>query len=381
MRHSASMTSNISRNPDTLELLFGGDVMLGRGIDQILPHPSDPRIFEEWIKDARGYIDLAEARSGAIPRPVAFDYVWGAALPILRAADVRIVNLETSVTQSDAAWPDKGINYRMHPENVPCLTAAGIDVATLANNHVLDWGGRGLVETLETLHAAGLVTAGAGRTAEEAEEVAVVELDARRRVLVVAAAEPESGVPFAWEARPERPGVALLRQLGEAEADAMAKRVDDARRGGDVVIASIHWGSNWGYEVEDEHVRFAHALIERGVDVVFGHSSHHPRPIEIHRGKPILYGCGDLIDDYEGISGYESFRNDLVLAYSARVSRGAIELRMKPFCLHKMRLEHASAEDASWLAGTLAACSQPYGTKIVMREDGWLAALPRRGDA
>jgi poly-gamma-glutamate capsule biosynthesis protein CapA/YwtB (metallophosphatase superfamily) len=374
------MTSK-ERSSSMLELLLGGDVMTGRGVDQILPHPSGPEIFEDYIHDARGYVELAEARNGPVPRPVAFDYVWGEALPTLEQADVRIVNLETSVTRSDAPWPYKGINYRMHPENVACLSSAKLDVVGLANNHVLDWGVPGLLETVDTLHAAGLRTAGAGATLEEAEAVAVVELVGGRRVLVVAAAEPGSGVPFSWAAGPDRPGVAFLSRLDDAEADAMARRVDRERRGGDVVVASIHWGSNWGYEVEPDHVWFAHALVERGIDVVFGHSSHHPRPIEIHRGKPILYGSGDLLNDYEGIRGYEPYRNDLVLAYSIRITGGAFDLRMKPFRLHKMRLELASAADVAWLADTLAACSGPHGTEILRLEAGWLRACSRRDAA
>jgi poly-gamma-glutamate synthesis protein (capsule biosynthesis protein) len=374
------MTSK-PRTPCALELALGGDIMTGRGVDQILPHPSSPEIFEDYVRDAREYVALAEQSSGPISRPVELEYVWGDSLADLRSADVRLANLETSVTSSDAAWPGKGINYRMHPENVGCLTAAGFDVLTLANNHILDWGRSGLVQTLDTLAAAGVKTAGAGRSSAEAEDVAVCEAPGGRRVLVVAAAEPESGVPSSWEARATVPGVAMLRSFGDEEADVMARRVERARRSGDVVVVSLHWGTNWGYEVEPEHVRFAHALVERGVDVIFGHSSHHPRPIEIHRGKPILYGCGDLIDDYEGISGYESFRNDLVLLYLLRFEHRDVELRMKAFRIRKMRLERASPADLSWLAESLAECSTPYGTEIFRRADGELGVRPFRGGA
>ncbi len=372
-----------SRSPRGLELMLAGDVMTGRGVDQILPHPSSPELFEEYIRDARGYVELAERESGPIARQVAFDYPWGDSLPELSAVDVRIVNLETSVTRSDAAWPGKGIHYRMRPENVPALTCAGLDVAVLANNHVLDWGREGLVETLATLHSAGLRTAGAGRTAAEAAEAAVVEVDAGRRVLVVAAAEPGSGVPLAWHAKPNVPGVALLRDLDIAKADELAERVVRSKQSGDVAIVSLHWGSNWGYHVEEEHVRFAHALVERGVDVVFGHSSHHARPIEIHRGRPILYGCGDLINDYEGISGYEEFRNDLVLMYFLRwdLDGGSVDLQMAPFRLRRMRLERASPADAAWLQRSLDECCRPFGTEIVTCGSGRLAVRARRGGA
>ena len=106
-------------------------------------------------------------------------------------------------------------------------------------------------------------------------------------------------------------------------------------------MVSIHWGSNWGYGVHEDQVRFAHRLIDGGVDVIHGHSSHHPRPVEVYRGKLVLYGCGGCIDDYEGISGYERFRDDLRLLYFASVApdTGSLTaLRMVPMQARKMRL-------------------------------------------
>jgi len=97
--------------------------------------------------------------------------------------------------------------------------------------------------------------------------------------------------------------------LSAQTVDAIARQVGAAKRAGDLVVASIHWGPNWGFAIPREQRDFAHRLVDAaGVDIVHGHSSHHPMAIEIHRGKPILYGCGDLLNDYEGISGYEAYR-------------------------------------------------------------------------
>jgi len=144
--------------------------MTGRGIDQILPHPSDPALYEPGTNNAKEYVKLAEQVTGPISTPVDFAYIWGDALAELQhvAPDARIINLETAVTRSKA-WEDKEINYRMSPDNIACLTAAQIDCAVLANNHVLDWGTTGLVETADTLHKAGIATAEMGRTLTEAE--------------------------------------------------------------------------------------------------------------------------------------------------------------------------------------------------------------------
>ena len=138
--------------------------MTGRGIDQALPHPVNPVLYEPYVRDAREYVHLAEKAHAPIPRPLSFDYIWGDALQELERAEVdfRIVNLETAVTSAETPWPGKGIHYRMHPQNIGCLSVAHISACALANNHVLDWGYDGLSETRLSLDAAGVAHSGAG---------------------------------------------------------------------------------------------------------------------------------------------------------------------------------------------------------------------------
>src|SRR5690606_18800550 len=146
-----------------------------------------------------------------------------------------------------------------------------------------------------------------------------------------------------------------------------------------VSVVSIHWGSNWGYGIPAEHVEFAHRLVDRGVDIVHGHSSHHPRPIEVYRGRLILYGCGDLVNDYEGIGGYEEFRDDLRLVYlvSVDAATGAlVRLWMAPMRARRLRLEHASADDARYLQDTLTRASAPFGSRVTLAPDGMLELTP-----
>jgi len=351
-----------------------GDVMTGRGIDQILPHPSDPRIYEEVVSDARTYIQLAEEVNGPVPRPVDPSYIWGDAITELQQAapGARIINLETSVTGSDEPWP-KGINYRMSPANVGCLAAAGIDVCVLANNHVLDYVHAGLVETLEVLHRAGLKTAGAGQTLAEARHPAVVDLALDSRVVVHGFGTETSGIPPSWAAAEDRPGVNFLVDLSDESAAEIAASVRHVKRGRDITVASVHWGGNWGYGVPLAHVRFAHRLIDNGIDIVHGHSSHHPRPIEVYRGRLIFYGCGDFLNDYEGISGFEQYRPDFVLMYFATLDSASgelIQLRMTPMQIRKMRLNRAEPRDARWLADRLGQISMYFGAWAELSEDG-----------
>lgn len=354
-----------------------GDVMTGRGVDQILPRPGDPRIYEEFGSDARAYVALAEAANGAIPRALDFSYIWGDALPELARVgpDARLINLETSVTRSDDYWRGKGINYRMHPDNVQCLTGARVDVCTLANNHVLDFGYAGLLETLETLRKAGLKTAGAGRNLAEAREPAVLDLKGKGRLVVVGCGTETSGIPPSWAATKDRPGIDFLPDLSETTAREIVEKAHRVKRARDIVVASIHWGGNWGYAVPAEHQRFARQLIEGGVDVVHGHSSHHPRPVEVYRNKLILYGCGDFLNDYEGISGYEEFRDDLTLMYFATLEpdTGELEgLRLTPMQIRNFKANRPSPADARWLRDTLHRVSRPFGSRVELAADGAL---------
>jgi poly-gamma-glutamate synthesis protein (capsule biosynthesis protein) len=355
-------------------LFLCGDVMLGRGIDQALPCSSKPALREPFVRDAREYIVLAEECNGPFSRPLGYADPWGTALQELAqiAPDVRIINLETSVTRSDAYWPGKEIHYRMHPGNLPCLTAAGIDVCALANNHVLDFGEAGLLETLKTLEKGGVRSAGAGHNLEEACAPARVLCGTKGAVLVFSFATESSGVPFRWAAQNDRPGVALLPDLSSDTAREVLGRVKAVKQPGSIVVASIHWGSNWGYEVPRSQVAFAHQLIDGGVDLIHGHSSHHPRPLEIYQGRLILYGCGDLLNDYEGICGYEVFRSELGLLYFAEVDllTGAlVMLRMRPTRMRHFRLERACPADAAWLRETLNRASEQFGVQLALKED------------
>ena len=264
-----------------------GDVMLGRGVDQVMPHPGDPELRESSAGDARAYVRLAERANGPIPQPASFSWPWGDALAVLdeEAPDVRVINLETSVTRSADFAAGKAVCYRMSPDNLPAVTVARPNVCVLANNHVLDFGRSGLAETLGTLAAAGLPAAGAGRDAAQAWQPSVVPVPGGGRVVVFGCGAASSGIPPRWAATATRPGIAFLPRLSGAAADDLIAWAGAAWQPGDVVVVSIHWGPNWGYDVTGDQVRFAHRLIDGGVDVIHGHSSHHPRPVEVYRGR------------------------------------------------------------------------------------------------
>lgn len=365
---------------DLVTLFLAGDVMTGRGVDQVLPHPGDPRLFETYVTSAKDYVELAETAHGPVPKPVDFAYVWGDALAELdrRRPEVRLVNLEAAVTKSDIPAP-KAVTYKMSPENIPVLTAAGVTCCALANNHTLDWGVPGLIETLETLRTAGIAGVGAGRDLREAAAPAMFPVAGKGRVIVFSFGSTTSGIPRAWAATDRSPGVNLLPDLSARTVGRVAEQVRAVKEAGDVVVASLHWGGNWGYEISKEEVAFAHGLVdEAAVDVVYGHSSHHPKAIELYRGRPILYGCGDFVDDYEGIGGYEEFRDDLVLMYfpTVRASDGRLSaLALVPLQIRNFRLNRASAADAAWLCSVLNREGERFETRFALGPDNALALL------
>jgi poly-gamma-glutamate capsule biosynthesis protein CapA/YwtB (metallophosphatase superfamily) len=365
-----SLSSQTTFCDTRITLFLCGDVMTGRGIDQVLPYPGNPRIHEPYMTSAKDYVKLAEEVNGTIQKPVDFAYIWGDALEELRCTDpdVRIINLETAVTASSEFWAGKGIHYRMQPRNIPCISVAKIDCCVLANNHVLDWGYAGLTETLTTLTGANIKTAGAGRDISEAEAPAVIDVAGKGRVMVFGFGDESSGIPSMWGARSDRPGVNLLPDLSENTVHRIATRISGLKQKDDCVVASIHWGGNWGYKILSAQREFARQLIDQAqVDVVHGHSSHHPKGVEVYKGKPILFGCGDFFNDYEGISGYKEFRGDLALMYfvTMDLATGKLgSLIMMPMQIRRFRLNYAHPDDVRWLQQVMDRESRLLGGRI-----------------
>jgi poly-gamma-glutamate capsule biosynthesis protein CapA/YwtB (metallophosphatase superfamily) len=381
--HSLNLVSDSAINPYPLTLFLCGDVMVGRGIDQVLPHPVEPHIYESYVKDARDYVRLAERKNGLITKPVDYAYIWGDALGVWEKLrpDLKIINLETSITVQPVPWPEKEVQYRMHPRNVGVLTAAGVDICMLANNHTLDWGRSGLLETMQTLRNANIAFVGAGKDLKVAHTPTVLRTR-KGRVIILAYGSVTSGIPDEWAATSKQPGINLLPDLSHAALQNIAAQVRQLKKPGDIVVFSVHWGSNWGYDIPQSQRNFAHQLIDKaGVDLVFGHSSHHPRGVEVYRDKLIIYGAGDFINDYEGISGHEQYRDDLSLMYFPQidaVTGKLISLLMVPMRIKNFRLNEVSPKEAAWLSDRMARESIKLGTGVGLQDKGLILQLNGR---
>ena len=258
-----------------LKILFVGDVMLGRLVNEVLKE-----------------------------KPPA--YPWGDTLPLLYDADVRVCNLECVLSDRGKPWSatPKVFHFRSDAKNIQTLQAAHIDAVSLANNHTLDFDYEGLFHMLNTLKESGIHYAGAGATLRDASAPAIWHV-AGKTLGFIAFTDNEPP----WEATGEQPGVWYVPiSLPDKRAEYLFEQVRRTKETVDMLIVSAHWGPNWGYDPPAEHIPFAHALVDAGADVIFGHSGHIVRGIEIYKEKPIIYCAGDFIDDY-AVDDIE--RNDL----------------------------------------------------------------------
>jgi poly-gamma-glutamate synthesis protein (capsule biosynthesis protein) len=330
----------------TLTIALTGDVMLGRGVNDVLA----------WRGPA---------------------YPWGDLLPTLRQADALLINLECALTSRTARWHDgeyKPFYFRSDPANVAALQTAGVSFASLANNHSLDYGAEGLLETIAVLDRAGIAHAGAGPDRAAARAPARLTVGGRR-VAVVAFAD----YPAEWAAGPSAPGINYTPvSLAEEDFATVRAALADARAGADLVVFSIHWGPNMRLRPSPEFRAFARAVVAAGADVFWGHSAHVVQGIELWQGRPILYDSGDFLDDY---AVDPDLRNDRSALFLLRVRPPEIVgLELLPVQLDYAQVNRARGADRAWIVERLAALCAEFGTALV--DDGErLAVVPAEGTA
>jgi poly-gamma-glutamate capsule biosynthesis protein CapA/YwtB (metallophosphatase superfamily) len=235
------------------------------------------------------------------------------------------------------------------------------------------------LETLATLKKGNIQSAGAGKNLEEAQQPVILQTAVNSRILIFSCGHGSSGIPKDWAAGQHKLGVWLLKNLSDQTVEQMQTIIQTYRRREDIVVVSIHWGGNWGFKVNDEHIQFAHELIDRaGADIVHGHSSHHIRGIDVYKGKPILYGCGDFLNDYEGIRGHEEFRGDLALMYFITMNAATgklVKLIMTPTQTRRFQVKRALPIDVEWMKYTLNREGRRFGTRVEFDADFRLGLL------
>jgi poly-gamma-glutamate capsule biosynthesis protein CapA/YwtB (metallophosphatase superfamily) len=313
-----------------VRLMFGGDVMLGRTV-------------REYIEKLGPGYPLA---------PLA---------PLLRQADLVAVNLECAITAGTHRWAGepKAFYFGAPPEAAETLRDAGIGLASLANNHTLDFGVEGLADTLRALGAVGVQYTGAGASLTHAARPAIV---ARKGMTFGMAAFCDHQEDFAAGER--RPGIAWLDLDDEAAAlAAFAAALAPLRAAGvDWPILSLHWGPNMVRRPRAAFQRLAHGAIDMGWKTLFGHSAHVFHGIEIRNGYPIIYAAGDLVDDYYVD---REFRNDLQLLFELDLGRdGLHRIVMHPVAIEACRVAPADAAETRFIFDEMRLLCGELGTRV-----------------
>jgi poly-gamma-glutamate synthesis protein (capsule biosynthesis protein) len=311
-----------------LTIALAGDVMLGRLVDETMR--------------VRGYA-----------------HPWGNVLPAIKESDAFLVNLECALTSHQGRWTDgeeKAFYFRADPHAVRALQIADVDFVSLANNHAGDFGHKGLLQTVAVLDHAGIAHAGAGRSLAEARRPAVIHT-AGGRIAVVAFAD----YPAAWAATPFRPGINYTKvSTGPGDFPPVADSITAAREEADLVVFSIHWGPNMISRPSGELREFAHAVIDAGADIFWGHSAHIVQGIEVHNGKPILYDTGDFVDDY-AVDDY--LRNDLSALFLLHVRPPDVEtVELIPVKISGMRVNTARSNERELFVTRFRALCAEMGT-------------------
>jgi poly-gamma-glutamate synthesis protein (capsule biosynthesis protein) len=329
-----------------VKIALTGDVMLGRLVNQrMVENPS--------------------------VRPEA---LWGDVLPVMFTADCRLINLECVISSQGAKWrpTTKAFHFRAQPRALEFLHAAHIEGATLANNHVLDYGPDALLDCLTLLDAGKIQRAGAGTTLEEAVAPALFSLpQGTVAVMALTDNEPE------WEASKIQPGVNYVsyddQGLLEPYRSRIAEAVVLARRRAEFVIVSAHVGPNWGTPSRAMQ-RLAHELLDMGADLYWGHSNHTPQGIEFEAGKAILYSTGDFIDDYM-VDREE--RNDLSFLFMVEAENNRIStIALYPTTIEDLAVRRASQDEWEFLIRTMQAKCKALGT--IMNVDDQMGTINGR---
>lgn len=318
-----------------LRLLLGGDAMLGRGVDEAI------------------------ARHG-IDRPLA------GLRTFLAGADLFAVNLECAITAADTWYrgPAKAFYFRARPPAAELLHRAGVGLCTLANNHALDAGPEGLLDTLRLLRAQGIASAGAGPDADAAWAPARLEV-AGQRLGVLACCDHQAD----FAAGPRTPGIAYLDLTDPAQVDALLARVRSLAVAVDHAIVSLHWQPNWVPAVTADYQSLARRLVEAGARLVWGHSPHHFLGVQWFGASAVLYSTGGLIDDYAVDA---EFRNDRQLLFEISLAPERVErVRALPLRLELARTGPAAGADRRWIMRRFTAQCAEHASRV--DDDGvWL---------
>lgn len=281
----------------SLKLIAVGDIMLGRGVGMRLKKAGNYGLAFEKVSD------------------------------YLKQGDVTFANLESPITESTHSLdPKRKIVLKAAPGSVSALTDAGIDVVSLANNHMMDYYEKGLFDTMDILDRNNILHTGAGRNIDDARKPAIIERNGLRIGFLAYSDMAElvfAGDPYLrYSAEKDKSGV-LPRKYETIKED-----IEKLRSQVDILAVSLHWGVEESFTIPPEQVEFAHKLIDDGVDVILGHHPHQFQGIEMYKGKPIIYSMGNFLFDQNDPENMESFIMDIRYKGNRLESLTAVPVRI-----------------------------------------------------
>jgi poly-gamma-glutamate synthesis protein (capsule biosynthesis protein) len=305
--------------------------------------------------------------------------VWGDTLDRLQSLDALCINLECCLSDRGIRWTRTHRPFHFHASPdwaIPTLDAAGVDYACLANNHVLDFEEPVLRDTLDELDDAGIARSGAGLTRSEALEPATVTLgDLTVAVVAFTDNTPE------YAAAEDSPGTARVEIDADDERTRrlVTESLDRARAADpDLLVASLHWGPNMVEEPPESFREFGRWLVDRGVDLVHGHSAHVFQGVEVYDCAPIIYDAGDFVDDY---AVDKTLRNDRSFLFELLVDAREgepVELQLRPTEIENCTVRWANDDATEWCRERMRDLSSPFGTTFERDGDALVTAV---GDA
>lgn len=293
------------------------------------------------------------------------DYPWGDTLPIFSRGDVRLCNIECVISDRGKSWSrtPKEFHFRSRAKNIAVLQRAHIDMVSVANNHTLDFDYDAMLDMLQLLDQAQIRHAGAGRQVLDASCVAIAHVHGVRIGLVAFTDnEPE------WAATDRSPGLFYVpTNVADQRAKHLFDIVTKAKGEVDLLIVSAHWGPNWGYPPPATHRPFARALIDAGADLIFGHSGHVFRGIELYQHRPIVYCAGNFIDDY---AVDEIERNDQSFIFVAETEKSQIRtLKLYPTVIRECQARFASSPEREDIVHKMQHLCAQLHTKASWQKD------------
>ncbi len=237
---------------------------------------------------------MADRQVKAFIRRHGADAVLTGIAPLLRSADVAWVNLESPLTTISDPWPGKDVRFQGDPRLAAALAAAGVDLVNMANNHALDQGHAGLLDSIRRLERAGVGVVGAGRDAAAARRPVIVRTSGGATVGFL------GWTDIIW------PGFAAGTSPGVATASPDMAFVEQAirslKRRVDYVVVCFHWGIEYTDVPIASQVAEAHAAIDAGADLVIGHHPHVLQGVQLYHGRLIAYSLGDLVFDHYSVA-------------------------------------------------------------------------------